>query len=270
MNNPIFQLKNVNFAYLGKYPALCNINLDIFQGEKICIIGANGSGKSTLLHLLDGLIFPDQGIFEAFAEQINESKLNEIEFSQKFRKRVGLVLQNPDVALFCPTVEEDIIFGPLQLGVDHSEVKARLKELSQVFGIEHLLSRSVHQLSLGEQKKVSIAGILAIDPDVLLLDEPTSGLDPLTSRQIVDIIIEANQKGKTVITATHDLHIVEEIADKVCILSKDKSIVKLGPANELLSDMNLLRDHNLIHIHKHTHAGQIHTHPHQHLEHHAD
>src|SRR4030043_1365380 len=111
MNNRIFEFQDVFFSYLGKYPALCGVDIHIRQGERITIIGANGSGKSTLLHMLDGLIFPDQGTMKAFGSELHESLFNEEDFSMNFRKKVGLVFQNSDDQLFCPTVKESICFG---------------------------------------------------------------------------------------------------------------------------------------------------------------
>ncbi|MDO8663005.1 MAG: ABC transporter ATP-binding protein [Candidatus Omnitrophota bacterium] len=268
MDELIFKLNNVHFSYLKKYPALCGIDMQIAKGQKIAILGANGSGKSTLLQLLDALIFPDQGNIQAFERQLREADFNDASFCRNFRKRVGLVFQNPDIQLFCPTVKEDIFFGPLQLGMDRPKIEKQVGEIIEGLGIADLLERSPHQLSVGEKRKVAIASVLAIDPEIILLDEPTAGLDPQTSRHIMDIIIEANEKGKTIITATHDLHIVEEIADKAYILSRQKRIALSGPVVELLSDAELLREHNLMHIHKHRHQGQAHIHSHQHLDHH--
>lgn len=269
MNNPIFELKNAWFSYLGKYPALCGIDINIKQGEKITVIGANGSGKSTLLHMLDGLIFPDKGIIKAFGVELKESAFNDEIYSRNFRKKVGLVFQNPDVQLFCPTVKEDIMFGPLQLGISKEETVKRLSEIAEILNIGNLMDRSPHQLSVGEKRKVSLASVLVIDPEVLILDEPTAGLDPLTTRHIIDLLMKANMSGKTIITATHDLHIVEEISDVVYVFSQGKKIIKSGRSDEILNNTQLLQDNNLIHIHSHRHEDKAHVHPHLHLDHHS-
>lgn len=268
MDDLIFELKDVHFSYLAKFPALCGIDMNIRRGEKLAVIGANGSGKSTLLHLLDGLIFSDKGSVKALGRELNEAAFSDENFSRYFRSKVGLVFQNPDVQLFCPTVKEDIVFGPLQLGAEKEEIKRRLDKLVDILEIKDLINRPPHQLSVGEKHKVSIASTLAIEPDIIILDEPTAGLDPLTSRHIIDIVIQANLDGKTIITATHDLHIVEEIADTVYVLSRDKKIVRTGSPRELLSDRQFLEEHNLIHIHSHRHKDKVHIHPHEHLDHH--
>lgn len=265
--NTIFELKDVSFSYLGRFPALRGISIDIRQGEKIAVIGANGSGKSTLLQILDGLVFPDTGSIKFQGTELTEKVFNDEDFSHNFRKKVGLVFQNPDVQLFCPTVREDILFGPLQLGVEPAVIEKRLEELTRILNIRALLDRSPHQLSIGERRKVAIASTLIIDPDVLILDEPTAGIDPLTASHIVDLLIDANEAGKTIITSTHDLGIVAEISDRVYVFNQEKSIVKAGSPHEILEDTGLLEKHNLVHIHVHKHEGEEHTHPHQHFGH---
>lgn len=269
MSDIIFELKDVWFSYLGKYPALRGIDINIKQGEKITVIGANGSGKSTLLQMLDGLIFPDKGAIRYFGAELKESSFNDDKYSENFRKKVGFIFQNPDVQLFCPTVREDIMFGPSQLSLPGEETAKRLDEITEILNINSLMDRAPHQLSIGEKRKVSIASVLIIDPEVLILDEPTAGLDPLTTRHIIDMLIKANMSGKTIITATHDLHIVEEISDIVHVFSQEKKIIKSGKPDEILNNIQLLQDNNLVHIHSHKHEGKAHAHPHQHLDHHS-
>jgi cobalt/nickel transport system ATP-binding protein len=270
MDNIIFELKDVYFSYLGKYPALCGVDIAIRRGERITIIGANGCGKSTLLHMLDGLIFPDKGTIKAFGSELKEGRFSDENFSMDFRKKVGLVFQNSDVQLFCPTVKEDICFGPLQLRVGKREIERRLDELINILNIKDLLDRSPHQLSIGEKRKVAIASTLMIDPDVLIVDEPTAGLDPLTTRHIIGMLLQANVAGKTIITSTHDLHIVEEISDVVYVFGHEKKIVRSGSPQEVLEDSQLLQANNLIHVHSHRHKGRTHSHPHLHVYHHEE
>lgn len=269
MGEIIFELKDIHYSYLSRFPALCGINMQVRKGEKISVIGANGTGKSTLLTLLDGLVFPDAGRIYAFGRELNERVLNDENFSLDFRKKVGFVFQNPEVQLFCPSVREDILFGPLQLGVPKDKIKDKLDKIVNDLDIKNLLDRPPHQLSIGEKRKVAIASVLIIEPEVMILDEPTAGLDPLTSRHIIDIILQANQEGRTIITSTHDLHIVEEISDLVYVLGRDNKIAKYGSPFEILSDNELLRSNNLIHIHRHQHKDKAHAHPHEHLEHHS-
>lgn len=268
MERLLFELSGVYFSYLGKIPALCGVSLAIKEAKKVAIIGANGTGKSTLLAMLDALIFPDKGVIKAFGRELEEGLLNDPAFSRPYRNKVGFVFQNPEVQLFCPTVKEEIVFGPLQLGVRKIEIERRLEKLVSIFKIASLLERPHYQLSIGEKKKVSIASVLAVNPEVLLLDEPTGGLDPQTSRDIIDIILEENQAGKTIVIATHDLHIVEEIADIVYVMGEAKNIVHSGSPSQILSNQGLLQENNLIHAHHHRHKEEVHTHPHLHQEHH--
>ncbi|MDD5585167.1 MAG: ABC transporter ATP-binding protein [Candidatus Omnitrophica bacterium] len=269
MSEIIFDLKDVSFSYLHRFPALCGIDMQIKKGTMVSIIGANGTGKSSLLQMLDGLIFPDAGSVKAFGKELNEAAFDDEKFSINFRKRVGFVFQNPEVQLFCPTVKEDIIFGPLQLGFSKGEIKKRLHAVTEELDIGGLLDRAPHQLSIGEKRKIAIASTLAIDPEVIILDEPTAGLDPLTSRHVIDIIVQANWLGKTIITATHDLHIVEEISDTMYVFNHNKKIARQGTPDEILADNTFLKENNLIHTHKHRHKDKVHTHSHLHTEHHS-
>jgi len=269
MAKSLFELKDVYFSYLGKFPALSGIDLTIHEGAKAAIVGANGTGKSTLLTLLDALIFPSKGSISFFGKELKESDFHDTELSRFFRSKVGFVFQNPDIQLFCPTVKEDIVFGPLQLGIGEEEIHMRLKGMVQRLKIDLLLERSPHELSIGEKRKVAIASVLILKPEVLLLDEPTAGLDPQTTRDIIDILLEENGKGTTIVTATHDMHIVDEISDLVCVFGADKRIVRQGSPRDILSDQEFLQAQNLVHAHRHKHEGVEHVHPHLHgLEHH--
>lgn len=265
MNEAVFELKEVSFAYQGLFPALRDISLRFEAGNNFALLGANGSGKSTLLHVLDGLIFPRQGTVCFKGSCLTQEALGGEEFSRLFRRSVGLVFQNPDIQLFCPTVKEDILFGPLQLGLEKGLMHERLARLADTLKIKHLLERSPHQLSLGEKKKAAIASVLILEPEVLLLDEPSSGLDPRTCLELMEIIFDYRRHNRTVITATQDLHLASEIADAVVILShEDKAIVACGPSGEILAKQELLNKYNLVHLHSHRHGQAWHRHPHQH------
>ena len=251
---PLFECGNVHYAHQGRFPALCGVDLTISKGERIAFLGANGSGKSTLLSLLDGLMFPDRGTIRYQGRELTEATFMDERFSAGFRRSVGLVFQSPDVQLFCPTVREDIAFGPLQLGLDEATVSARVESLVDSLKITHLLDRSPHQLSVGEKRKVAFATVLAIGPDVLLLDEPTAGLDPQTSTHLIEMLAHASGTGKTIITATHDLHIIEDIADKIYVFGQDRRLAASGTPAEILSNHDLLQANNLLHRHfHHTH-----------------
>jgi cobalt/nickel transport system ATP-binding protein len=262
MAEQIFSLTRVSFSYPGGITALSGVSLAINKGERTAIIGANGTGKSTLLAVLDALIFPQSGGMTFKGADMTEKGLNDAATQKEFRRSVGFVFQNPDIQLFCPTVKEDILFGPLQLGIDRNEINSRLEQVTELLHLQALLERSPHTLSIGEKKKTAIAAVLVIEPEVLLLDEPTAGLDPQTMRDIIGVLQHAHEAGKTVVFATHDLHIVEEIADVVHVFGAGQSIIRSGTPEEVLSDRMFLQKHNLahIHVHRHMHASHLHEH----------
>jgi len=260
----IYDLRGVEYVYGGTHRALHSVDLRVKSGERIAILGSNGSGKSTLLQILDGLLFPTAGEARAFGQNLSEEKFREASFTAFFRKRVGFLFQSPEVQLFCPTVFDEIAFGPLQMDLPREEVIQKTKEIIRMLGLEKVSPRPPHQLSGGEKKKVALASVLAMNPDVLLLDEPTSGLDPRTQVWLVEVLDELHSLGKTIITATHDLSILEEIADRAYVMAEDHALVADGPPEEILGDLELLLRVNLIHEHAHEHEGFIHRHGHLH------
>jgi len=266
-NGIVFEIQDVRFAYDDKVTALDQITLSIQAGERIAILGSNGSGKSTLLKLLDGLYFPTNGEVRAFGQPLTEDAFRDDEFNFAFRRRVGLVFQDSDVQLFSPSVWDDVAFAPLQLGLSREEVLTRVDAALAALRIEKLRDRAPHRLSGGEKKRVALASVLSLNPDVWLMDEPTAGLDPRSQSWLVDFLIEQGHAGKTVVTATHDLNIVESIADRVYVLNEDHHLVAQGTPDEVLSNHDLLIECNLMHEHLHWHkeAAEEHSHPHLHL-----
>jgi len=243
---PIFELQKVDYSYQNNIPALRGIDLQVRPGEILAILGSNGSGKSSLLKLLDGLYFPTAGTIRAFGGELTENALRDWTFNFHFRSRVGLVFQDSDVQLFMPTVNEEITFGPLQLGLPPEEVIRRLENALRDLHIEHLRDRAPHQLSGGEKKKVALASILSIAPEVWLLDEPTAGLDPRTTTWLVEFLRARASVGNTVVIATHDLRLIETLAHRVYVLSEDHHVSAAGSPGEILSDHALLADNNLL------------------------
>lgn len=256
----LYELKKVSYSYLDRFSALDNVDVSIERRERIALLGANGSGKSTLLLMLAGLISPNKGSIKFLGGDLIEGNF--------FRSKVGILFQNPDIQLFNSNVTDEILFGLLQLGLPEKEVRDRLENNLSAMGIKHLRDRHPQYLSIGEKKRVAIASVLAMEPDVFLLDEPTAGLDPRTTRHLIETISMLSEKGKTIITATQDIHIVPEIADRAIILSEDKRVVKDGDMRDILRDKELLERHNLIHSHVHIHEGKPHVHPHEHPDHH--
>jgi cobalt/nickel transport system ATP-binding protein len=258
----IFELSGVSFDYDG-IPALRELSLTVSAGQRVAVVGANGSGKSTLLRLLDGLCFPTTGSLYAFGQPLTQRYLRDDSTAFAFRRKVALVFQNPDVQLFNPTVFDEIAFSPLQLRWEKDEISRRVKETMHFMGIEHLADRPPHRLSGGEKKRVALASVLVLDPDVLLLDEPTGALDPKSQSQLIDLIQGWKSTSKTVVTATHDLNIVEDVADVVVVLQEGR-ILGTGTPEQVLANFDLLLNANLVHAHRHSHAGVVHSHPHSH------
>lgn len=264
-----FVLSGVGFRYPEGETALRDISLTVYRGEKIALLGANGCGKSTLLRILNGLIFPTSGTLHAFGEEIDEKALRNEAAAHRFRRRVGFVFQNSDAQLFSPTVREEIAFGPLQLNLSRSEVEGRIADVAALLGIEKLLDRPPFRLSGGEKKKVAIASVLVINPEVILLDEPTGGLDPRSQRWLVDLLVTLHRAGKTLVTATHDLDIVPEVASRVVVMNEQHTIEAIGTPEEILADVDRLLAVNLIHEHTHRHGSLLHSHLHHHGGDHA-
>ncbi len=266
--NELLRAEGLTYHYPDGRIGLAGVSLSVLEGESLVILGANASGKTTLLQLLAGLIFPEAGEIEAFGTSLTQVTLQQTEFSQTFRQRVGVLFQDTDAMLFNPTVYDEIAFGPLQLDLSPKEVRQRVEEMVALFGLQAIADQPPHQLSGGERKKVALAALLAVSPQVLLLDEPTSGLDPRTQRWFVELVNELRELGKTIITTTHDLHVADEIADRIIVLGEQHTIAAEGARAQILTDLDLLLSVNLIHQHSHLHDGVIHVHPHSHLHRH--
>jgi cobalt/nickel transport system ATP-binding protein len=264
LESTVFSLQQVNYSYGGRYPALVDISLHISAGESVGVLGANGSGKSTLMMVLDALVFADSGSVTAFGEELRPELLNEDSFRARFRKDVAMVFQNPDVQLFCATVRDEVAFGPLQLDMPAADIEDRVTDTMQRLRITPLAERAPFNLSGGEKKKVAIAAALAVHPRVLLLDEPTATLDPRSTRELLDMIIEFHETGGTLVVATHDLHIVPELVERIYVFDEAHRIVATGTTPEILSTESLLQRCNLTHLHSHRHNGRWHSHPHRH------
>ena len=264
----LFGLRDVCFNYEG-VPALRSLSLEIAQGERVALLGANGSGKSTLLRLLDGLYAPQQGSIQFDGTPLTPERLANDNFAFAFRRRVALVFQNPDVQLFNPTVFDEVAFAPLQMQWSKDEVRSRVAAAMELMHISHLYDRPPYRLSGGEKKRVALASVIVLKPDVLLLDEPTATLDPRSQSQLIDLIQTWKGSTKTVICATHQLEIVEDIADRVVVMEEGR-VAGEGAAAEILRNNELLLRANLVHAHRHTHDGVTHSHPHihSHSEHH--
>ena len=264
--SPAFEVCDVTYSY-DQVTALNGLSLNVRQGERVALLGANGCGKSTLLRVLAGLYFPQRGQVRFCGEPITEERLEDEQFFFQFRRKVGLLFQNPDVQLFNPSVFDEIAFGPLQLRWPKERIRERVAEMLELMNIAHLKDRPPHRLSGGEKKRVALASVLIMDPEVLLLDEPSANLDPRSQSQILDFLVSWGGGSKTVITATHDLDTVEDIADR-CFVFENGSVLADGTPLEILHDFKLLEGAKLIRAHRHAHEpGEDHPHPHLHQSH---
>jgi len=245
----VFEIEHVSFAYDGKQLAVEDISLQIPSGSCMVILGANGCGKSTLLKLLDALYFPTQGKISAFGNVLTEEALRDDAANFAFRRKVGLVFQDADVQLFSPSVLDEVAFAPLQLGLSLAEVEQRVEDALKVLRIEKLRDRAPHRLSGGEKRRVALASLLSLQPEVWLLDEPTTGLDPRSQSWLIDFIRQQREDGKTIVTATHDLEIAGQIASKIVVFDEDHHIAAVGNPQDILENHDLLHHCNLSHYH---------------------
>lgn len=235
----IIETRNLTHIYRGKINALDGINFTARPGERIAIIGANGAGKSTLFKHFNGILKPTSGDVLIKGEPINKKNILDV------RKTVGLVFQDPDDQIFAPTVKQDVAFGPMNLGLSPEEIEKRVQESLETVRLTGFEERAPHHLSTGEKKKVAIAGMLAMQPEMLVLDEPTAGLDPGGAMRLIKLINEMNRYlGITTIIATHEVDIVPLLADRVCVMSMGK-IIGEGNVLEIFSSPELIKKTHL-------------------------
>jgi len=241
----MIKLENISFTYKNKV-ALDNVNVHIKEGESIAIIGPNGSGKSTFLKLLNAIIFPSQGKYIFDEVEINESYLKDNKSLKLFHKRLGFVFQNSDAQLFCSTVFEEIAFGLMQMDLPEVEINKRVSDCLNLLNIDKLKEEHPYNLSGGEKKRVAIASVLALNPEVIILDEPMNGIDPKGKRFLSDLLIALNKSGKTIICATHDFEYVEGIFNRAIVFSEEHKIIRDDKYENTIKDEDFLRKYNII------------------------
>jgi len=235
MSDYAVRITRLNYTYPDGTKALEGIDLDVSFGERIAIVGPSGAGKSTLLLHLNGVL-EGIGSVRIMGMNLVSSNLREI------RKQVGLLFQDPNDQLFCPTVYEDIAFGPMNLSVPPTEIPHRVEKALNDSGLDYSFrSRSSHHLSLGERRRVSLATVLAMEPAILGMDEPTSNLDPRNRRHLIEVITGLKA---TLIIATHDLELVLEVCSRTVLMDRGK-IWADGETRSMLSDAHLMQTHGL-------------------------
>ena len=231
----LIETRELTYIYPGNVTALHSLNFVAPRNARIAVIGSNGAGKSTLFKCFNGIFKPSSGSVLIRGEPITKENIREV------RKFVGIVFQNADDQIFSPTVEQDVAFGPTNLGLDNETVHHRVHEALRLVGIEDLAHRVPHHLSGGEKKRVAIAGVIAMEPEVLVLDEPTAGLDPQGVSDLVRFINSLSKKyGMTVIFSTHDVSLVAEVADYVYVMNKGRFVAE-GSVEEIFLQPDLLR-----------------------------
>ena len=213
----MIELNDISFSYYQD-DVLNHFSLNIKEGESIAICGDNGSGKSTLLKLINGLIFPKTGYYKFDGVEITEKQMEISEYSKEFHQRIGFVWQNPDTQLFCSSVEEELAFGPVQMGLPEDEIHKRVNDTLELLDLTKLRNRPPYYLSGGEKKKTAIASILTMNPSVWTLDEPLSSLDKKTREWLIEFLQALKKAGKTIIFSSHESSLVEVLADRTCFI----------------------------------------------------
>lgn len=229
------EVENLSFAYPDGHRALDDVTLRIAPGEKVALLGPNGAGKSTLILHLNGILRGRAGKVRVSGMEVSDKTLGRV------RQAVGLVFQNPDDQLFSPTVFDDVAFGPIYQGLRPAEVRARVDEALAAVGMSDYRARVSHHLSTGEKKRIAIATVLSMQPEILVLDEPTAGLDPRARRGLINLLRTLPQ---TMLLATHDIRMVLELAPRVVVMDHGQMVAD-GPAGDLLADAALLEAHGL-------------------------
>ncbi len=228
------EVENLEFTYPDGRKALHGVRLVVQPGEKVALVGPNGAGKSTLLLHLNGIL-RGQGTIRVANLELADGNLG------KIRAAVGLVFQNPDDQLFSPTVFDDVAFGPLHMGLSAAMVRTRVQKALAAVGMQEYLDRISHHLSIGEKKRIAIATVLSMEPEILVLDEPTAGLDPRARRTLINLLRHLNM---TMLVSTHDMRMVAELFERTVIM-EDGKIVASGQTASLLADDSLLTQHGL-------------------------
>jgi cobalt/nickel transport system ATP-binding protein len=238
--NSILEARHVSFAYGAEKWVIRDLNFALKTPQRVCLLGSNGVGKSTLLLLLNGTFRPQEGELLVFGEPIDYSRSG----LHKLRREIGMVLQDPDDQLFGATVEQDVAFGLLNNGVGSREARTKVDQTLESLGILHLAERPIHELSLGEKKRVAIAGVLVLRPRMILLDEPTAGLDFVGICAMLELLRKLHQEGTTLVISTHDTDLAYEWANEAWVLDNGR-VAAQGLVAQVMLDRATLRQAHL-------------------------
>jgi cobalt/nickel transport system ATP-binding protein len=235
MSVPVLDVRGVAYAYPGGHQALFGVDLHVHPGERVALLGPNGAGKTTLVLHLNGILTPGAGSVTVSGLAVTGANLLEV------RRRVGIVFQDPDDQLFMPTVRDDVAFGPANLGLRGAELDDRVVEALSAVGVADLAERAPHHLSFGQRRRVAIATVLAMRPEILVLDEPSSNLDPASRRELAALL---RSLDVTVLMVTHDLPYAVELCERSIVLSEG-TVVADGATREVLADATFMARHRL-------------------------
>ena len=238
MKELILKIEDLYYTYGNGKPALNGVSVDIYEGEKIAVIGSNGSGKSTFFLNIDGVLMPEQGKIIYRDMVINKKNLKEL------RKNIGIVFQDADNQIIASTVMAEVGFGPMNLKLPKDEVLRRVNEALKYMNISHLKDRPPHYLSGGEKKRVSIADIIAMKSEIIIFDEPTAALDPLNSIMLEEVLLKLGDEGKTMLISTHDVYFTYRWAERVLVFN-DGKIIADGSPLEIFQNKEILKKANL-------------------------
>lgn len=236
----MLKAENIFYSYGDGTSALNGISLEIKKGDIVALLGKNGAGKSTLFLQFNGILRPDKGRVLIDGEELKYDKKS----LTKFRQKVGIVFQNPDDQIFAPTVEEDVAFGPLNLKLPMEEVQRRVTAALKRVGMSGFEKKAPHYLSGGQKKRVAIAGILAMEPEIMILDEPMAGLDPVGATKIIKLLRELNDEGITIFISTHDVNLIQDYVDRIFVINEGE-IIGNGRPRDIFSNKELLKKANL-------------------------
>jgi cobalt/nickel transport system ATP-binding protein len=232
---PVLQVSGLAYAYPDGHQALYGVDLSLARGERVSLLGPNGAGKTTLVLHLNGILEAGEGSVEVSGVRVTKQTIADV------RRQVGLVFQDPDDQLFMPKVADDVAFGLANMGIKGSELTDRVQHALEQVGMAEFADRPPHHLSYGQRRRVAVATVLAMEPEILVLDEPSSNLDPASRRELADIVLSLDI---TVLMVTHDLPYALELCPRSVVLS-DGAIVADGATGDILADEDLMRAHRL-------------------------
>lgn len=255
-------LKDISYIYEDRKQVFKDFSFAVEKGESVALMGVNGCGKTTLLRILCGLNYVQTGNYYFKDQDISKDFLAKPEERKKFHQQVGYVFQHSEDQLFCPTVYEEVAFGLEQMNLSPQAIETRVTDVLELLQISKIRDAVPYHCSGGEKKRIAIAAVLAMNPEVILLDEPLAALDPRMQTFFVHLLQQLKENGKTIIIATHDIQRVQHMVDRICLFDENHQLVADGRVKDILMQVDLLKKINLVDdsYHVHEHEGEVHYH----------